>query len=291
MKHCYIVLGFLVPTDENSAETIQPTVRSFYHPTPRFDAGVTFQFLRLFASAMNVGGKAELFHQVADLVIVITFVHAHSLRCCGCWLGSVDRDTLQGLFNHLHVVAVGSLDGQADRDPVGVDQLAALDTALGPIGGIFACLFPPRAAPWSWSRPCSSRTSRSLPSRRSRAGLRPTSVRRPRLRPILGSDRAPWNQGKTSWRPMLSIDSRCAIRRRSHPCIRDPVFGADRHRTDECSYVRAEGLEGPPKDHQERASPQEQRKLPWPRVSIPTQLSRKQVQLHKAVVVIRGLSG
>src|SRR3954452_22950690 len=138
MKHSDVVLCFLVPTDENGAEAVEPTMGPLHDPTPRFDTGLAFYVLPLLTSTVNVSGKAELLHQVTDFVVVVTFVHAHPLRLGGSGFGLVDGNAFQGLCDHLHVVAVGSLDSHADGDTVGVNQLAALDAALGAIGGVCA---------------------------------------------------------------------------------------------------------------------------------------------------------
>src|SRR5580704_18022249 len=72
------------------------------------------------------------------LVVIIAFVHAHSLRLLGSWLGSLDRSALQGGFHHLHVVAVRAINGEADGQALAFDQQTSFDPAFGAIGRVFA---------------------------------------------------------------------------------------------------------------------------------------------------------
>src|SRR5271166_5999215 len=209
MEHRYVVLRFLVPTYQDPAEPVHPTICPLYYPPPRFSSSGPFQLLRLFAARTDVCREAELLDDLPHCVIVVALIQAHALRLVGRRLWPFDRNALQGLLNQLHVVAIGAVHGQADRNSLSLHQQAALGTLLGAIGRVFAGLFPPRGVPWSCTRPCSPRTSRDLSSRRRPASRTPTFPGRRRLRPTPGSGRGLWSRDKNAWRSTPSTGSRC----------------------------------------------------------------------------------
>src|SRR5260370_11528445 len=245
MQHGDVVLGLLVPACENPSEAIHPTMRPFHYPTPCLDAGFTFEFLGFFPADMNMCREGELLNNVTHFVIVVPFIHAHSLRSIRRGRGPLDGDTVERVRDHLHVVAVGAVHGQTHRDACGLDQQAALGALLGAIGRVFACLFPPRGAPWSCTRPCSAKTSRCLSSHRRPASWLPTSSERHQPSPILGSGHGPSTQGRSGWRPGLSTDRRCGAQRESPPYKRDPAFAVYRRRNVACSHVWGSAVRWP----------------------------------------------
>ncbi len=224
-----------------------PTMRPLHHPPPRLGPCLPLQFLRLFPTRLDVGREAELCHDLTHLVVVIALVQAHPLRLLSRRLGTLDGNALQGFADHLHVVAVGALHGQAHRDAVGLDQQAALGAFLGAVGGVFARLFPPRGAPWSCTRPCSARTSRGPSGRHRPSGQPPTYPGRRRPRPTPGSGHGLSIPGRTWWRREPSIGSRCGGRRGWRSCRRGLGRAAGHRRSGACSCVRGSAGRWPPK--------------------------------------------
>src|SRR5262252_4442571 len=150
---------------------------SLHHPAPRLLTRLPLDGLRLLALRGDVRREGELPGGLADFVIGVALVQAQVLFAGRLRVGAWDGNTLQRLPDQLHVGAVGAVYGQADRDAVGLDHQAALDALFGAVGGVLARLFPPRGVPWSCTRPCSARTSRSPSGSRIRAG-RPSTSRR-----------------------------------------------------------------------------------------------------------------
>src|SRR5713101_1194917 len=201
-----------------------------------------------------MSSKAKLLNYLAHLIIVVPFVQTETLRFLLGWLRTFHGNTGQRILSQFHVVAVGAAYVQTNGYAVGIDQQAAFGAALGPVGGIFARLFPPRGVPWSCTRPCSARTNRCLSSNRIPTSLPSRSQKRRRLRPILENGRAPWNQDKTWWHPALSIDSPFVEQRKSHPCRRDRAHVVAHHQSGACFYVREATTQSQPTKRQECAS-------------------------------------
>src|SRR4051795_8702307 len=97
MEHCDIVVGLLVPANEDATEAVHPTMGALHHPAPGFEPRAALDRLRLLAPRSDVGGEAELHDEVADLVVVIALVQAQalSLRARGPRAFGVGGDALQ----------------------------------------------------------------------------------------------------------------------------------------------------------------------------------------------------
>ena len=79
MKEGDVVVGRLVPTDQNAPEAVQPAVSAFHHPAAGFEPSFPFDGLSLFASTPDVGGEAELVQGAAHLSEVLALVQAQNL--------------------------------------------------------------------------------------------------------------------------------------------------------------------------------------------------------------------
>ena len=79
MKEGDVVVGRLVPTDQNAPEAVQPAVSAFHHPAAGFEPSFPFDGLSLFASTPDVGGEAELVQGAAYLSEVVALVQAQTL--------------------------------------------------------------------------------------------------------------------------------------------------------------------------------------------------------------------
>ena len=99
-----IVLGLLLPADEQLAEAVEPRVGALDDPAAGAEAGLALDRLRFFAAAADVGRECELVAELAYLVVVVAAIKAEPLRrgCRGC--GPLDRDRLDRRAGELVVV-------------------------------------------------------------------------------------------------------------------------------------------------------------------------------------------
>ena len=129
---------------------------AFHHPTAGFEPNRLFDGLRLFASATDVGGEAELVQGAAHLSEVVTLVQAQTLGmfwglgmfrawgCSGPGAGRGHRQAVQRRPSQLHVVAVGPVHCQPYGNTLGFGQQTAFDAPLTPVRGIGAGFPPPK---------------------------------------------------------------------------------------------------------------------------------------------------
>src|SRR5207253_90355 len=98
-------------------------------------------------------------------------------------------------------------------------------------------LFPPRAAPWSCSRPCSAKPNRGPCIHRRPSSYTPTSCEKLPPVPIPENGHGLWTRDRSAWHPALSIDTRFAARRKWPPCKRGQASAACHRRSDVCLRV------------------------------------------------------
>lgn len=122
MKHCDVVLGFLLPSNENTPEAVHPAVGTLHHPAAGFESGASFDQLGLLTARPNMGGEPELPGQVANLVIVISLVQTQILALVETGPRSFDWNTLHRFAHELEVIDIGPGDGQSDRNAVRLGQ-------------------------------------------------------------------------------------------------------------------------------------------------------------------------
>ena len=75
-----IVARLLVPTDQHTPKTVQPTMRALHHPSAGFETNFLLQCLGFFPPCTNVGREAKLLQEVSHLIIVIAFLQTQPLR-------------------------------------------------------------------------------------------------------------------------------------------------------------------------------------------------------------------
>ena len=248
-----VVVGALVPTDQDAPETVQPTMSPFHYPAPGFETSCSFDGLSLLASTADVGGEAELGQGAAHFGEVAAFIQAHTLGMLWAGCRSWHRQAVHRRPYQLHVVAVGPVHRQSHRqshrNARGFSQQAALDAPLASVGGVGAG-FPPRPGEtWSWRRPGSANSSPDPSGHHSVPAPPATVPGTPQRQPIPESADGRWSPNRCPWRPRPSTGSPCAARRRCHwrKCGREP--GAGRRRTDGCSHARGSGAPALPKAH------------------------------------------
>ena len=86
MKKGDVVVWGLIPTAQDAPETVQLTMGTFHHPTPRLETGLPFDSLSLFASTADVGSESEPLQGMAHLGKVVALVKAHpqGMGWAGC---------------------------------------------------------------------------------------------------------------------------------------------------------------------------------------------------------------
>ena len=60
---------FLLPADENTTETIHPTVYSFHQPTLSLEPRFALDRQRLLSARPDLGGELEFFEKVSHIVV------------------------------------------------------------------------------------------------------------------------------------------------------------------------------------------------------------------------------
>src|SRR4029453_4615159 len=226
MQKRQIVAHVLVPADQQSSETVHPTMGPLHHPPASFVAGCMRDRLSFLTPCPDVSGEPKRGQQLAHFIDVIAFVQTHPLWLLGSGRRPLDRDTDDGLLDHLEVIAVRALNGEADRHAAAVGEDTPFGADLPAVGRILAHLFPPRGGLWSSPRPWPATPSQSPARLRTQPDLAPRRPGRPRRLPTLGSGGAPnsWNKGLC---PVArSIDTQSAGRRRWYPWLGDHRRGA-----------------------------------------------------------------
>ena len=224
MKEGDVVVGRLIPADQDAPEAVQPAVRAFHHPTPGFEPSFSFDGLGLLAPAADVSGEAKLVQRASHLVKVVAFIQAHTLGLV--WTGRRSRhgQAVHRGPHQFHVMTVRPVHRQTHRNALGFGQQATLDPAFAAVSGVGAGFFPRPRAIWSWRRPYSANSS-PAPSVRHSVPVPPaTAPRTPQRQPIPESAGGRWTRSRCPWRPAPSTGSQCAARRRCHwrRCVRDP---------------------------------------------------------------------
>ena len=234
MQQGKVVFRFLLPADQNSPEAVHPAMRSLRHPTSCFETSSLLDFLCFFSACEDVSGEAEFLQQRSHLVVIVSFIHAHALRLLACRSRSTDRNALDRLANQPHVMPIGAVDRQSDRNAHGFAQQRALDPVFASIRRVGAGFFPLPTGLWSSPRPCSATTNPAPSVRRTPSAQLSRAAKRRQPSPILESGREPSNRDRFPWHPTPATGNLCVTRRKSRPCTPGPVCTACRHRIDVC---------------------------------------------------------
>ncbi len=80
MEHGEVGVGAFLPAGEDAAEAVEPGVGAFDDPAAGAEAGLSFERLRFFAAAADVGGEGELVAELVHLGVVVALVEAEALR-------------------------------------------------------------------------------------------------------------------------------------------------------------------------------------------------------------------
>ncbi len=163
MKKGDVVVGGLVPANQNASKTVHPVVSTFHHPASGFEAGFPFDGLGLFTTASDVGGEAKLLYGLTHLIKVVAFIQAQTLGLLRAGRRALHWDTVNGSPYQPHIVAMGPIHCQPHRNPLGFRQHTAFDARLTAVRGVGTGFQPTRQvdtvpgpaelARWNWRRP------------------------------------------------------------------------------------------------------------------------------------------
>lgn len=235
MKHAFIGLRFLFPSDKNPPKAVVPAVRSLDDPSPGLRAAFLFFRGGFLAARADVRRVSESLNPPANFVVVVAFVEAQVLRLLGARPWTIDRNALDCLPRQLEVIHVRAGHRQSDRHAAAFGQQASLHAGFGPIRRVWPAFFPRRAAPSSSLHPCSAISSRCPSVRHNTTGHRSTASSAPRPEPIPETGDAPRNWSRCRLRSGHSTGSRYATRTAMRRTPHDRSRAADRRRTGGCS--------------------------------------------------------
>ena len=149
-----VVVGGLVPTDQDAPETVQPDMSTFHHPTSGLETGLPFDGLRLLASTTDVGGEAELLQGATHLGVVVApvsstgraLVQAHPLGML--WAGRRSGYATLSTVTRTSFMSwrLAPSTARPTGTPARFSQQAAFDAPLALVGGVGAGFPPPKGA-------------------------------------------------------------------------------------------------------------------------------------------------
>jgi hypothetical protein len=149
MEHRQVVLGLLLPTDQEPAKAVHPGVRALDDPAAgTIPRDLAFGLL-LLATGTDVGAPAEGLHQLTHLGVVVALVQAEVgtlVIVVRLGRGWCDGHAVEGLLQHLEVVAIGASNREAYGDSPGVGDDAAFGPGLAPVRRIGPRGAPPKGA-------------------------------------------------------------------------------------------------------------------------------------------------
>lgn len=143
MQHRQIGVVTLFPANQNPTKSVQPAMGTLHDPASSLETSLLPDRSGFFATAADVRRKAKRLDQCSNLVVVIAFVQAHSLRGALCRRRSSGRKGFERRTHQLHVMTVGSVDGHSQRNALGIGQQAALDALLAAIRRVGTRFFEP----------------------------------------------------------------------------------------------------------------------------------------------------
>lgn len=215
MKQAQIILRFLFPTNQDSTETVHPTVGAFNYPTTGFESRFPLDRLCLFPTRANVRRISELLRQIANFIIVISLIQTQSLRRSFCWLWPFYRNACQRRLYQFHVMTIGSIQHQSNRNPSPFTQKTAFNASFGSIRRVCPAFFPRLKALCSSFHPSIARTSQSLSSRHTPSAPRPKAFQKLLLFAIPENAGALWNYCTDLWHSRRSTGNQFATQTRS----------------------------------------------------------------------------
>ena len=131
MEEAEVILGFLLPADEEATALIQPADRPFHDP-PASRIALRFRW-GLVVDGGDVWGVVVIDAGEVAVRVVVGFIEGEVLWEVQLGLGSLEDHRFDRLPEQLDVRTIGRGDHDRQRAAIGLDQEGALHTALGAI--------------------------------------------------------------------------------------------------------------------------------------------------------------
>ena len=173
MDECEVIRGFLFPPHEQASRAVGPAMRSLDDPPSlalAFVAGSRLAVTRRHMKTVSTTCD-ESFNRRAT----ISFVQAEVLPAASWRTRTGHWDGVQSFGSQFLVMSVRAGDRDAQGHAPTIGEHRTLDAQFATIGRVFACLFPPRGAPWSSLRRCFANPTGCLSTRRT-PGARPATA-------------------------------------------------------------------------------------------------------------------
>ena len=138
MKKSQVVLSLLLPADQQAARAIEPRMGAFDDPSTSTSTRMQDFVLFFLSTATQMWHVAMFLDDLQADRIVIASIQAQMLRLFFIRRWSGNDDAFQGGAKQLHVMAVGSINDESQRNPRSISQQAPFDSPLAAICGIFA---------------------------------------------------------------------------------------------------------------------------------------------------------
>src|SRR6266487_6021364 len=126
----------LVVTHQDGSALRQPAEGALDHPAARLVAGRAWAWLLQLAHALNVRRVLMLGNHFLALGVVVAFVQAKMLRIFSRRLRPIHDDGLDGILQELVIVDIGTVNRDAERTALLVDDQTAFDTVFPAIRGV-----------------------------------------------------------------------------------------------------------------------------------------------------------
>jgi hypothetical protein len=97
-------------------------MRALHDPPAGLASGLLLERFGLFPPRPDVGREPELSQQLTDRVVVLTLVQAYALRLRWGGRRTLDGEAQERRRDHLAVVPIGPLDGEANGDAAAVGE-------------------------------------------------------------------------------------------------------------------------------------------------------------------------
>lgn len=192
-------------------KAIHPTMSAFNDPSTCLEAGFLTDSLGFLAARANVCGETELANDVSDFVEVIAFIQAQTLWFGPCWPRTLRHDARECFLDQFHVMPVGTVNDDGQRNAGRFGQKTALDALLSPVRRVRTRFLSWTAALSSWHRPSTTTTTRSLSSHRIGSDPCATALRKPQPLCIPESVGMPNYRNRSPSHRVHSIDTRFLI--------------------------------------------------------------------------------
>ncbi len=147
MKHGHVVVSLLLPTDQQTAETVQPGVRSLHHPTACAVMGNSLLLVLLLPARFDGRRVAPEIDEPPNAGIVIPFVCTKMLLNLRQRVGTWHHHAVECRADQAHVMHIGAGHDHRQRYAVAIRKQASLRARFAPIGRVSSGFFPRRAVP------------------------------------------------------------------------------------------------------------------------------------------------